>query len=128
MNRPAREPSSTVSAAALLSLALLSPALLSPALLSLALLSLALLSLFPGLRLLRLALLSALGRIKRERDRRGLTLADVAEASGLDKGMLSRLENGKLLNLTMLTLCRYARAVGVELRLETHVTTAGAEA
>ena len=75
-----------------------------------------------------MALLSALARIKKERDRRGLTLADIAEASGLDKGMLSRLENGKLLNPTMLTLCRYARAVGVELRLEIHVTTAGAEA
>ncbi len=75
-----------------------------------------------------LALLSALGRIKRERDRRGLTLADVAEASGLDKGMLSRLENGKFLNPTMPTLWRYALAVGVELRLEMHVTTAKVEA
>lgn len=67
-----------------------------------------------------MTLLSALARIKQERERRGLTLANVAEASGLDKAALSRLENGKLLNPTISTLWRYARAVGVELRLETH--------
>ena len=72
-----------------------------------------------------MALLSALARIKQEREQRGLTLADVAEASGLDKGALSRLDNGKLLNPTMSTLWRYARSVGVELKLETPATAAG---
>jgi transcriptional regulator with XRE-family HTH domain len=53
-------------------------------------------------------------------------LAVVAEASGLDKAALSRLENGKFLNPTMSTLWRYARAVGVELKLDAHVVAAGA--
>jgi DNA-binding XRE family transcriptional regulator len=67
-----------------------------------------------------MTLLSAVARMKQERERRGLTLAAVAESSGLDKGMISRLENGKLLNPTISTLWRYARAVGVELRLDAH--------
>jgi hypothetical protein len=64
-----------------------------------------------------LALLSSLASIKRERERRGLTLTEVSEASGLDKGMLSRLENGKILNPTISTLHRYAAAVGLSLAL-----------
>ena len=74
-----------------------------------------------------MALLTALARIKQERERRGLTLAAVADATGMDKGMLSRLENGKILNPTLSTLWRYARVVGVELRLDTHATAAGTE-
>jgi ribosome-binding protein aMBF1 (putative translation factor) len=73
-----------------------------------------------------MALLSALAAIKQERERRGLSLADVSERSGLDKAMLSRLENGKILNPTVATLWRYAEAVGMALRLSAERVPAGA--
>ncbi len=58
-----------------------------------------------------MAPLSTIAALKQERDRRGLSLAEVSERSGLDKGMLSRLENGKILNPTLATLWRYTAAV-----------------
>jgi DNA-binding XRE family transcriptional regulator len=64
-----------------------------------------------------LALLSVLSSLKRERERRGLTLDEVSRRSGIDKGMLSRLENGKVLNPTVGTLHRYAEAVGATLSM-----------
>jgi hypothetical protein len=64
-----------------------------------------------------MAYLSAVATLRQERERRGLTLADVSERSGLDKGMLSRLENGKILNPTLATLWRYAEAIGVRVSL-----------
>ncbi len=64
-----------------------------------------------------MALLTGLAQLKRRREERGLSLADVAERSGLDRGMLSRLENGKILNPTMATLWRYADAVGAQVSL-----------
>ena len=65
-----------------------------------------------------MAFLSAIVALKRERERLGLTLAQVSARSGLDTGMLSRLENGKLTNPTLHTLWRYARAVGSRLNIE----------
>ena len=65
-----------------------------------------------------MSLFLALARLKAERQRRGMTLADVSERSGLDVGMLSRLENGKVENPTLSTLGRYARAVGLSLELQ----------
>jgi len=64
-----------------------------------------------------MAFLSAIAQLKHERERRGLSLADVSERSGLDKGMLSRLENGKIMNPTLTTLWRYAEAVGMQVGL-----------
>ncbi len=64
-----------------------------------------------------MALLVALATLKQERERRGLSLADVSERSGLDKGMLSRLENGKILNPTVSTLWRYAESLGMALTI-----------
>ncbi len=61
--------------------------------------------------------LVAVAAIKQERGRLGLSLADVAERSGLDKAFLSRLENGKVLNPTLSTLWRYADAVGMRVSL-----------
>src|ERR1700730_9908554 len=58
-----------------------------------------------------MALLSTLATLKQERERRGMTRAEASERSGLDKGMLSRLENGKILNPTVNTLWKYAEAV-----------------
>ena len=54
----------------------------------------------------------ALQALKRERQRCGLSLADVARRSGLDRAVVSRLENGKQDNPTVATLMRYAAAVG----------------
>jgi ribosome-binding protein aMBF1 (putative translation factor) len=50
--------------------------------------------------------------LKREREQRGLRIDDVAERSGLDRSVVSRLENGKQDNPTVATLMRYAAAVG----------------
>ncbi len=58
-----------------------------------------------------LALLTSLGELKRIREERGLSLTDVSERSGMDRGMLSRLENGKILNPTISTLWRVAEAL-----------------
>ena len=64
-----------------------------------------------------MALLSAIAEVRRRREQRGLSLAEVSERSGLDKGMLSRLENGKILNPTLSTLWRYAEALGMQVEL-----------
>lgn len=72
-----------------------------------------------------MAFLSAIAILKRERERRGLSLADVSEHSGLDKGMLSRLENGKILNPTLSTIWRYAEAVGARVSLTVEGEPAG---
>jgi hypothetical protein len=56
--------------------------------------------------------------LRRERERQGLSLADVAERAKIDKGALSRLENGQQLNPTVNTLARYAHALGKVLSWE----------
>jgi XRE family transcriptional regulator, regulator of sulfur utilization len=61
--------------------------------------------------------LTAIAELKRQRDERGLSLTDVSERSGLDRALLSRLENGKILNPTMATLWRYADAIGAQVSL-----------
>ena len=61
-------------------------------------------------------LLQALHELKTVREAAGLSLADVAERSGIDKAALSRLENGVQANPTVETLLRYAAAVGKRLR------------
>ena len=53
--------------------------------------------------------------LRRERERLGLSLADVAERAKIDKGALSRLENGQQTNPTVNTLARYAQAIGKNL-------------
>ncbi len=54
----------------------------------------------------------ALQALKRERERGGLSIAQVAKRSGLDRAVVSRLENGKQDNPTVATLMRYAAALG----------------
>ena len=61
--------------------------------------------------------LRALATLKRERERQGLSLADVSERSGIDKAALSRLENDLQPNPTLNTLTRYAEAIGKRVRL-----------
>ncbi|GIX00460.1 MAG: hypothetical protein KatS3mg111_3792 [Pirellulaceae bacterium] len=60
--------------------------------------------------------------LKAERERLGLSLADVEARSGLKRSAISRLENDPNANPTLLTLYRYATALGV--RLETHLEQA----
>ena len=55
---------------------------------------------------------TALQALKRDRRRCGISIGDVAERSGLDRAVVSRLENGKQDNPTVATLMRYAAAVG----------------
>jgi ribosome-binding protein aMBF1 (putative translation factor) len=59
--------------------------------------------------------LEALAALRRERERLGLSLADVSERTGLDRATLSKLETGKLANPTVATLRRYAQALGKRL-------------
>jgi len=54
----------------------------------------------------------ALQALKRERQQCGLSIGDVAERSGLDRAVVSRLENGKQDNPKVATLMRYAGALG----------------
>ncbi len=60
----------------------------------------------------------AMAKLKSERQRQGLTLSAVSDRSGLDIGLLSRLENGKVLNPTLATLWRYADALGRTVTLD----------
>jgi DNA-binding XRE family transcriptional regulator len=60
-------------------------------------------------------LLAMLAALKKHREAKGLTLADVAERSGMDRSAVSRLENGVYLNPTLDTLYRYATAIGAEI-------------
>jgi len=53
--------------------------------------------------------------LRRERERLGLSLADVAERAKIDKAALSRLENGHHFNPTVSTLARYVHALGKSL-------------
>lgn len=62
-----------------------------------------------------LSLMAALVELKKAREAAGLSLADVAERSGIDKAALSRLENGIHDNPTVDTLMRYATAIGKKL-------------
>lgn len=53
----------------------------------------------------------AIAFLRKERVEAHLSLDSVAEASGLDKAYLSRLENGKVINPTIDSLLRYASAI-----------------
>ncbi len=57
-------------------------------------------------------LVAALAGLRRERERQGLSLTDMAERTGIDRATISKLETGKLANPTIGTLRTYARALG----------------
>lgn len=54
--------------------------------------------------------------LKAERERRGLSLADLSVTTGITAPALSNLETGKNPNPTVNTLLRYARALGKTLK------------
>jgi ribosome-binding protein aMBF1 (putative translation factor) len=55
--------------------------------------------------------------LRAERERQGLTLAQLAKRSGLDKGAISKLETGRQINPTVDTLSRIAAGLGVRVAL-----------
>jgi len=69
---------------------------------------------------------SFIAELRRQREARGLSLADVAARSGIDKAALSRLENGQQPNPTLNTLTRYAHALGKRLALSLEEVLSGA--
>lgn len=64
------------------------------------------------------AILTLIARFKSERERQGLTLAEVASRMGIDAPALSRLETGKMLNPTLATLLKWAESLGQKLDID----------
>ena len=50
--------------------------------------------------------------LKTVREQQGLSITDLAQRTGMDRAMISRLENGQIDNPTVATLSRYAKALG----------------
>jgi hypothetical protein len=53
--------------------------------------------------------------LKKARESARLSLAELAERTGMDKGVLSKLENGQHGIPTLPSLARYAQAVGLQI-------------
>lgn len=58
--------------------------------------------------------------LKAERERQGLSLADMKERTGIDRAALSRLESGMHPNPTISTLMRYSHALGKTIQVIIH--------
>jgi ribosome-binding protein aMBF1 (putative translation factor) len=65
--------------------------------------------------------------LRRRREALGMSLGDVARATGIDKSALSRLESGEQMNPTVHTLMRYVRAIGGPIRWHAGAAEIGAE-
>jgi predicted transcriptional regulator len=63
----------------------------------------------------RAAVRDALNFLKAERQAQGLSLSDVEQRTGIGRSALSRLENEADSNPTVVTLTRYAEALGKKL-------------
>ncbi len=50
--------------------------------------------------------------LKALREQQGLSISDLADRTGMDRTMISRLENGLIDNPTIGTMSRYAKALG----------------
>jgi DNA-binding Xre family transcriptional regulator len=61
-------------------------------------------------------LLTLVDAIRHERERRKLSLTEVAQRSGLTRAMVSKLENGRNPNPTLDTLARYALALDMQVK------------
>lgn len=59
----------------------------------------------------------AMQTLKREREARGLSLAEVARRSGIDEANLARLETDLYPNPTLDTVSRIARVIGVRVTI-----------
>jgi len=58
------------------------------------------------------SLLHTVASLRLERERQGLTLAEISASTGMDPATLSRLETGKVVNPTYNTIRSYATALG----------------
>ena len=58
---------------------------------------------------------SVIALLKAERERQGLSLADIKSRSGIAREVISTLENNETPNPTIRTLQRYAMALGMNL-------------
>ena len=52
------------------------------------------------------------------REARGISQTDLAKRIGVSQPAIARLESGRIKNLTLRTLARYAAALGAQVRLE----------
>jgi ribosome-binding protein aMBF1 (putative translation factor) len=50
--------------------------------------------------------------LKSLREQQGLSISDMVDRTGMDRAMISRLENGHIDNPTLATVGRYAKALG----------------
>ena len=57
-------------------------------------------------------MIAALAGLRRERERQGLSLTDMAEGTRIGRATISKLETGKIANPTIGTLRTYAKALG----------------
>jgi DNA-binding Xre family transcriptional regulator len=64
---------------------------------------------------LYMQMLQLLHDLKKARESAGLSLTDLAERTGMDKAVLSKMENGRHGIPTLPSLARYAQAVGMQL-------------
>ncbi len=71
----------------------------------------------------RRAAVAVLGQLKEERERRGLSLADMMRLTGMSRTAISRLENDRAPNPTVLTFARYAAALGMEVQVSARHAT-----
>ncbi len=62
-----------------------------------------------------LEMLQLLHDLKKARESAGLSLTDLAQRTGMDKAVLSKMENGRHGIPTLPSLARYAQAVGMQL-------------
>ncbi len=60
----------------------------------------------------RILLKQVLNVLKEERQRQGMSLGDLSQRTGIDRGSLSKLENDPDPNVTINTLMRYTQAIG----------------
>lgn len=60
-------------------------------------------------------LLKVMARLKRARTSQKVSLSEMAARTGIDKGSLSKLENGVFDNPTVATIQRYAQAIGKQI-------------
>ncbi len=60
----------------------------------------------------RILLKQVLKALKEERQRQGMSLRDLSQRTGIDRGSLSKLENDPDPNVTINTLMRYTQAIG----------------
>jgi len=66
----------------------------------------------------RILLKQVLKALKEERQRQGISLAELKQRTGIDRGSLSKLENDSDPNVTINTLVKYAEAVGKTITVE----------